>query len=245
MKTSNKILTGLLSFILISIMAMIIYARMNTHIRADSPGSHSNKVLEVQPFHKLEAATMADIKIKYGKPRITIEGDSLVIAAHLIEWKDSSLVITIDPEISFRTSNTPIITIQTDQLDEITLTSSGTLTTIDSFAGNHKKITLTGSADVTTLFSGQTLDLHLLGSGKAQNKGKFESLNLKLEGSGDVELEETICNSGIVNLVGSGSVKVNCTDNLLINLMGSGDVYYKGSPKLQTNKLGSGEVSSF
>lgn len=245
MKTSNKILTGLLSFILISIAALIIYARMNTHMSVSTSGPHSSKVSDIQAFNKLEAATMADIKIKYGTPMVTIEGDSAVIAAHLVEWKDSTLTIRIDPEKSIRSSNHPLITIQTQQLDEIILTSSGTLTTVDSFTGAQKKITLTGSGDVMTLFSGQGLEMHLLGSGMAHNKGQFESMNVKLEGSGDVELQDTECKSGVVNLVGSGSVRVNCTDNLLINLMGSGDVFYKGSPKLQTNKLGSGEVSSF
>ena len=242
MKTSNKILTGLLSVILISIAAMIIYARMNTHILSGNNGSRMTQKKELQGFSKIEATTLADIEIKYGEPMITIEGDSAVVAAHLVEWKDSAITIRIDPEKSFRSSQNTQITIQTRQLDEILLTSSGQLVTLDSFAGPNKKITLTGSGDIRTLFSGETLEIHLLGSGLVHNIGKFESLNVKLEGSGDIELDETQCKSGIVNLVGSGAVKVDCNENLLINLMGSGDVYYKGSPKLQANKLGSGDV---
>ena len=72
--------------------------------------------------------------------------------------------------------------------------------------------------------------------------GVSNNLNCFNEGAGDVKGFNFLVNNADLEVRGSGSIEINCTDMLDVEITGSGDVLYKGNPSVRTSIRGSGEV---
>ncbi len=81
------------------------------------------------------------------------------------------------------------------------------------------------------------------GSGEINLSGETNELLLNMTGSGDIDAEELISKSLLVNAKGSGYISANAKEEATVNLMGSGSVKVYGET-LRKNKniMGSGSV---
>lgn len=244
MKVSNKILLGLIISIFLIIAASIISSKKDLNLQVEKT-IETTKKHPIQAFSAVEIHTFADITILKGEPAIEFIGDSVTIERHIVEHRDSLLKIVVNTDGNWVSRSTLTIKISTNTLDHLNLMGSGNVIFLDSFPGQSKSILLAGSGDIETKFSGSDLNVNLEGSGQIINHGTFNNINVKLLGSGDILLQKTIANSGLVSLMGSGNIEVNCKEQLMVTLTGSGDVSYLGKPaSVQVNKTGSGEVNS-
>ena len=73
-------------------------------------------------------------------------------------------------------------------------------------------------------------------------EGSASSLNAKNEGSGEIFGFDFFVEDCSIDIEGSGSVEISCSENLDVDIEGSGNVYYKGNPTIDTTISGSGSV---
>jgi hypothetical protein len=137
------------------------------------------------------------------------------------------------------------ITIPT--LDEVHLSSSGSIR-VDDFTGQDKlEVSLTGSGDIEFgSFEGpETLEIKITGSGKVAGYEAFpnlKELNLNLTGSGSFDGFAMVTDSCDARISGSGNLFVHVEDYLKIRITGSGDLHYKGNPYIDATITGSGKI---
>lgn len=80
------------------------------------------------------------------------------------------------------------------------------------------------------------------GTGDISIDGSAANLSITDEGTGDIRAFDFFVENCSIDIEGSGSVYIHCSDNLDINIEGSGNVHYKGSPAINTSIIGSGQV---
>ncbi|MBK6353931.1 MAG: DUF2807 domain-containing protein [Saprospiraceae bacterium] len=245
MKTSNKLLSTALFIVCASILGLIQYSKF--YVKDQIKIQSGNKIVrntKLGSFTKLDISSNFDISIYKGPDSIQLDGDSSLIESLLLEIKDSTLTISLKENIQNYSSVGLVIKIYCNTLNDITLLGSGNIIMQDSFYCASSKLLLTGSGSIEGRFNSETLDASLLGSGEISNIGKSNQISATLSGSGDIDLTETLGQTGKANLLGSGNIDINCSNNLDIDLTGNGEINYKGSPKLNIKKLGNGEIHS-
>jgi len=70
-------------------------------------------------------------------------------------------------------------------------------------------------------------------------------MDVKLSGSGKVNAEQFEVSEFSAAISGSGSIKIDCKEELDVKISGSGKVYYHGNPRVNSVSSGSGKVVSF
>ena len=108
-----------------------------------------------------------------------------------------------------------------------------------------KSISLSSSGTIKTMNSFQTKDIevNIGGSGEIIMKGETQSAEINIGGSGTVKMYDMPTKKAEVNIGGSGDCYMTVSDKLEVNVAGSGDVHYKGNPSIEKNIVGSGEVT--
>lgn len=139
------------------------------------------------------------------------------------------------------------INITVPNLDEVHLSSSGTIIVDDFFGQTKLDVSLTGSGNIEfgTFEGPKTLDIKITGSGKVAGYKAFpdlKELNLNLTGSGSFDGFAMVTDSCDAKISGSGALFVHVEDYLKIRITGSGDLHYKGNPYIDATITGSGKI---
>lgn len=154
-----------------------------------------------------------------------------------------------------------LITIPVEQIDGMTLSGSGSITskfrlesskfkTIlsgsgDIYAGidtTELNVTISGSGDIELDLNASDVDVNISGSGESTLEGKTDSLDIRISGSGDVNAFNLDTKIADINISGSADTSVSVSERLQVRIAGSGDVHYKGNPKVDSKIAGSGDL---
>ena len=132
-------------------------------------------------------------------------------------------VLVLDSTRSYRTRQTPRITITVPQLTAFAVKGSG-------------------DAKISGM-NGDSLALAVSGSGDIQAQGRTRDLAIAVSGAGDIDAGGLASNSAAVVISGSGDAVVRTSGALTGVVRGSGDLRYIGNPRAVTVQVGgSGSV---
>lgn len=186
-----------------------------------------NRVVEDRPvgnFKSLDVVTPGDFTVSLGSdtPMVAIEVDDNLQPIIRTVMKGESLEIR--SRENFSSAEGLVGTIQTDQLEEISVT---------------------GSAQVEVYgLSGESCDLSVTGSGDIVANGVVNRVRVEITGSGSIDLRALQSADVEVSITGSGSAIVDASQSLQVSITGSGDVSYVGTPQINQSITGSGRVSA-
>ena len=109
---------------------------------------------------------------------------------------------------------------------------------LENIIGGSGNINLTEITDVKNITN------KIKGSGNINisSKTNCETNKIYILGSGNVSAFDVLADKGIVEIKGSGDVKITAISHLTIDIIGSGDVHFKGNPKVVSSKKGSGDI---
>jgi hypothetical protein len=119
---------------------------------------------------------------------------------------------------------------------------SGTLSTEGELAAGALRVVVTGSCEADVSARAQSLEMDVRGSANAKLSGAADSLSLKVSGSADFDALSLEAKTATVDISGSASASLSCSDALSVSISGSGKVSYKGNPKLTQSISGTGEI---
>lgn len=124
------------------------------------------------------------------------------------------------------------------------INGSGSLKVLQPLISSDLILKVNGSGDVyVSQLSGGNLYGTISGSGNMSVGGgqvRYESL--QISGSGSIDMLNILTRQCDTRTSGSGTTKVNVSDELNVNISGSGDVYYLGNPVIHSDISGSGKV---
>lgn len=179
---------------------------------------------EISNFSSIVAESVVSVNVVIANEnKCEVTADENILEFIELKVKNDELRIGLKKNVSFTTSNPVVVNISTVSLKEVSLCGSATIS-VSNILQN-------------------TFRASLKGSGEINLSGETNELLLNMTGSGDIDAEELISKSLLVNAKGSGYIGANAKEEATVNLMGSGSVKVYGET-LRKNKniMGSGSV---
>ena len=243
MKTSNKILSGIGTFLFLFVLTVLIAIRCNidTDYPQEELGEMTSKSYDNFQFHEIEIHTGADVFLSQGTPNIRIEAPEKIFEK--LEVGAANNKLTIEPKSGTRNLRHGIKAyITVDSLTYLGLFSYSTVRTENPMTVNDLSIFQSGSGDMFLTLEANDLHIQINGSADINLKGSANSLTTTINGSGDIRAMEFPVNIADMSCSGSGNINVNVSEKLDARISGSGDIRYKGTAQVNTNISGSGNV---
>lgn len=200
-----------------------------------------------EPYDKISTGGSFNVELVSGKEgTITIEGDENIINHIVTEVVGNELKVHFEKDKSYNYKQDITITIPFEEISEISFAGSGNLITKNAINANDFEAKMAGSGNCTLELNAKNIVAKIAGSGNLKLSGTTTELEAKTAGSGDLNCTKLTSENANVAVAGSGSLEVNCTNNLIAKVAGSGNIQYKGKPKtIDSNVAGSGDISSF
>lgn len=200
-----------------------------------------------EPYDKISTGGSFNIELVSGKEgTITIEGDENIINHIVTEVVGNELKVHFEKDRSYNYKQDITITIPFEEISEISFAGSGNMVTKNAINATDFEAKMAGSGDCTLEINAKNIIAKMAGSGNLKLSGTTNELEAKTAGSGDLNCTKLSSENANVAVAGSGSLEVNCTNNLIAKVAGSGNIQYKGKPKtIDSNVAGSGDISSF
>lgn len=207
------------------VLASFFFILTGCHQQLKGNGNQQTATRNISTFKNVRILGNYQVNIKVGQPpQVSITADQNLIPYVVTHVHGRTLDITTKSGYSLLFSQTPVINVTTDNLANINLIGSGTVTASDIKADDF--------------------DLKVVGSGTATLSGIANDLNISVMGAGNVVANNLIAKDVEVRSAGSGNVEVFANNTLDIKVSGSGKVQYHGNPnKIEQKIAGTGLIT--
>ena len=204
-------------------------------------GKMATRKAKFTEITSINLSLSADVKLVADSTgTVTIEGESNLIEAIVLEQTGTKLRITSEPCIS---SNKPItITIPMKLVSELQINGSGSIKSSGKMSASDLELGINGSGDIDIDVNATNVKSKINGSGNIILKGASQRHKIDVNGSGSLEAENFPTGNVAININGSGDCKVMATTALSVDIKGSGSVYYSGAPDISSDIKGSGSL---
>jgi hypothetical protein len=234
-------LTVLLALIIISIASA-----QNWDIeKVKENGVQTTITRTTESYDKISTGGSFNVELVSGNEgTITIKGDENIISHIVTEVIGSELKVYFEKNRSYNYKQDITITIPFEDISEISFAGSGNMITKNAINATDFEAKMAGSGDCALEINAKNIVAKIAGSGNLKLSGTAENVEAKTAGSGDLNCTKLVSQNADVAVAGSGSLEVNCTNNLIAKVTGSGNIQYKGNPKIiDSNVAGSGDIS--
>lgn len=209
-------------------------------------GSHVTVTRALSSFDKVHNSISAEVVVVKGdKYEATLEGESNIVGAVVIEVEGGALKIHFPEFTQIRSNHGLHIRITTPgELSEIANSGSGGIRVDDLFKSSEMRVRNSGSGVIRVELATDRLEMSMSGSGQIMIKGHAKQLECSISGSGslrgsDLAIEE----HAEIHISGSGSCTVTTKGVLDGSISGSGGINYLGDPSaVNVSHSGSGRA---
>lgn len=207
-------------------------------------GVLSKKTIETKNYDEIDVAGPFEVILIKGKEgKISVETDENIHDVLDIEVSGGSLRIAVSKGVELRKYKKLLVKVPVEQVDEISLSGSGEISSDVDLESNRMDVQLTGSGEIELDIECEVLTSSLTGSGEILLSGTTIDADYTLTGSGDFDCYGMKAKNVDAVISGSGDIKLYAEERLSAYVSGSGDIYYKGDPKNQkANVSGSGSI---
>jgi len=211
-------------------------------------GNYTTIKRSTSDYDAIKLAGWMDFELVSGtEGTIILEGEENLLNYITTEVKSNSLIIKIENNINLKPSGnkTIKITVPFEDIDKVTLSGSGDVTSNTTINSKNFEARVSGSGDVTLDVQSSSVEGSVTGSGDLTLTGNTKNLNASVTGSGDFHGEKLQSDNTEAKVTGSGGIKVYSNNSLKAKVTGSGDIHYKGNPTNVNKKVtGSGDISN-
>lgn len=198
-----------------------------------------------ESYDKISTGGSFNVELVSGKEgTITIQGDENIISHIVTEVIGNELKVYFEKNRSYNYKQEITIIIPFEEISELSFAGSGNLIGKNAINATDFEAKMAGSGNCTLEINAKNIVAKMAGSGNLKLSGTVENLEAKTAGSGDLNCNKLVSQNADVAVAGSGSIEVNCTNNLVAKVAGSGNIQHKGNPKIIDSKVtGSGDIS--
>ena len=214
--------------------------------------SQQEDIRQVGSFESIAIAGPFKVTLNPGKEsEVVLRGASKSL--ELIETKveGGTLKIGSKPKVKFQNMHRQFrnikIFITVDEIDGLSLSGSGKITSEQPLKAHQFSSKLSGSGSLDIALDAQKVEAKLSGSGKIVVRGHTKKLILALSGSGKLDAQNMESNAVEAKLSGSGRIYACPLQSLDVNISGSGIVKFcdrEQGQNIRSNVVGSGKVIS-
>ncbi len=227
-----------------AILLFTISCNFSVDEKIQGNGKQSTEQRTISDASKIKCSGNIDVAITPGATStLKIDADENLIPYIITEEKDGWLSIRTKDNVNISSSHKVVISVTTNQLQNIELAGSGNITGTGNFTGaDHLKLDVAGSGNISLEVNTPEIESNIAGSGNISLTGETKNSKIEIAGDGDYKGENLKTETADINIAGSGNAKVFADGTLKINIIGSGDVYYTGNASITQNITGSGTV---
>lgn len=240
MKTSNKLLVGLLGVIMTVILSFLIAARMNAEVASSEQraqdihgdvqgnGRLGLDQRSLSSFHSVALHSNMDIEIGSTFEQVEVEAEDNIFDNIItiidegtlhIHWKKGEWV----------NSTLPIkIRIPVGEISTITLNSNGFITVRDTIFSDSLKLNIHGNGDLVLYAKAEYVGANIYGNGNIEIAGSADHLKLVSHGSGDLLGFDLDLQTANIHTEGNGRANVNVAQSITGTTHGSGHIKFRG-----------------
>lgn len=215
--------------------------------KLDGNGNMITSTRTVSDYNSVALTGSMDVVLVKGREgNLKVEAEENLQEHILTEVDGGRLKISVEKGYSLNPSrsNDIIITVPFTDIEEVSLTGSGDITSSDVVTADNFKINITGSGNVKLPLEARNTSANITGSGDIDLSGSSVDFDCKVTGSGDVSAFDFKCQNVSAMVTGSGDIKVYASESLKARTPGSGDIEYRGNPKKEDFRtMGSGSIS--
>ena len=232
--------------VLLALISTSIASAQNWDIeKVKENGVQTTITRTTESYDKISTGGSFNVELVSGNEgTITIKGDENIISHIVTEVIGSELKVYFEKNRSYNYKEDITITIPFEEISEISFAGSGNMITKNAINATDFEAKMAGSGDCALEINAKNIVAKIAGSGNLKLSGTAENVEAKTAGSGDLNCTKLVSQNADVAVAGSGSLEVNCTNNLIAKVTGSGNIQYKGNPKIiDSNVAGSGDIS--
>jgi len=201
---------------------------------------------KVNEFSSVVFAISGNLYLSQGdKNEVIIEADDDILEKIITEVRGDRLVIEFERWYNYRGNGKINVYVTTKNIEEITLTGSGTVTNKTPINSSDIELAITGSGSIMIdRLITKNVKSMISGSGdiKISSDKKAATFNATITGSGDINATSIEFEKGKLTITGSGSIKASIVEDLRAVITGSGKIVYMGKPLIDADITGSGKI---
>ena len=240
MKTSNKLLLGLLVVILIIATTGIVVMK----VWAEKSGLQLSGVTvtqekQIDEFSELNLA--GGILVHFtqnSQTTLSLTGDSVLVANVRIEQNGSKLNIKLEENTGSR--NRVEVFINNPKLSYLDVVAGAHFQTENSLQGNIMKMEAIAGGKISMTGDFNVLDANVTAGGMVNLTGNAERARFGGTAGGQIDALEFTSQFCKVNVVAGAIAEVYASQELRVSANAGGIVKYKGNPKLTDIDISSG-----
>ncbi len=197
----------------------------------------------VSGVNSVDLKTNVDLVIQQGPTEsLVVTGDEAILPALLTNTSFGQLNIQYDPRYEIQYSVRPKLVLTVKDLNELRLSSSGTVT-VGPLTTSNFNIDLSSSCNVTIRgIHADAISAHLTSSGDIVIQGEATSLNMVVSSSTNFDAGDLQVQNASITMSSSADVTVWVVKDLTVNLSSSGNIAYYGNPVVHQTISSSGRL---
>jgi len=243
MKTSNKILFGLIGFISFICLCFLVYAKSQL-IPKDQTGFDSNQIkasgvisstkYEVIEFNAIEIGDHYEVFLSQGSNSVTIETDDNLLDYVAPKIEGNILKLTKKSSKGIQNFRGFKIFITAKNLETITAHDFAKVQIDSSFQAENLFLKLTESSEIRLNEVIIEKEIRIMASNftKIKMSGSAEKMSLDAKGSAVIDALNFEAKEAILFSSDFVKAKINTKDRLEINATGSSEIAYIGEPRI-------------
>jgi Putative auto-transporter adhesin, head GIN domain len=232
------------SSIILMLLAFFLIPALFSCKRVVGTGPIISETRVVSNFTKINLDMDANIKLSQGNVfSVTVDAQRNVLDE--IQTNVSGNTLTVKHKnATWITGDDITVHITLPSLASLNVSGSGIIDGQTAFTCSDLKLCISGSGEINFPdIQANTIESNISGSGQVNIKnGTADNIDSDISGSGDVYASYVLAKKAVTHTSGSGTTKLNVSQQLDAHISGSGDVYYKGNPIVNASISGSGKV---
>lgn len=254
MKTSNKLLIGLLAVMMTMILSFLITARMNAEVRSpEERASHDHGNVQgngqvgidfrsITGYTSLALHANMDVEMSSSFEQIEVEAEDNLFG-NIITKVDKGTLHIHWKEGEWASATQPVrIKIPLGEVNTLVLNDSGFITVTDTIVGDTLRLRGYGNGDMFLAAEVAYLDAEIHGNGNMDVAGSAQHLDLAIYGSGDLSAFELSTQTAGIHTEGNGGAKVQVAEVLKGVTHGRGHIRLKGTANTEEFQAQNGRL---
>jgi len=212
--------------------------------RVKGNGNVTTETRRTSEYEGVSIGGSFDVELVKGKEgKITLKGEENILKYIITEVKNGTLKVKYKKGVNVRTTRKLIVTIPYMDIEKVSLSGSGDVTSTGTIKAEKLYLSLAGSGDMDVSVNSKDIKTSLAGSGNIKISGRATVLKCSIAGSGNINAYGLKTSTTTAKIAGSGNIKTTVSDEINAKVVGSGSIYYKGNPeKINSKSIGSGDI---
>lgn len=254
MKTSSKLLVGLLAVLMTMILSFLITARMNAEVRSPEERASSDHgdvqgngqagidLRSITDYTSVALHANMDVEMSADLEQIEVSAEDNLFGNIITKVDKGTLHIHWKKGEWARATLPVKIKVPLAKVNTLVINDSGFITVTDTIVGDTLRLRGYGNGDMSLAAEVAYLDAEIHGNGNMDVVGSAQHLDLAIYGSGDLSAFELSAQTAGIHTEGNGGAKIQVAETLKGATNGRGHIRLKGTADTKDFKARNGRL---